>query len=187
MATVDPTTLRSLAVSPERPAVVSVSGGKDSHATAILAIDKYGPEAVRLVMADTGHEHPFTMDFVQNYLPKALGAPVTILRADFARQIAGKRAFIARNWEYMGVPLARVDRALEVLHPTGNPYLDLCMWKGRFPSRMAQFCTKELKADPLDAFMVEVNGVESWQGIRRDESRNRADALDYEPPTLDRP
>jgi len=183
----DPATLRALAVSPGRPAVVSVSGGKDSHATAILALDRYGPEAVRLVMADTGHEHPLTMEFVQDYLPQALGAPITILRANFDRQIAGKRAFIARNWEYMGVPLAHVDRALEVLHPTGIPFLDLCMWKGRFPSRKAQFCTEELKGNPLDAFMVEVNGSESWQGVRRDESQNRADALDYEPPTMDRP
>lgn len=168
-------------------AVVSISGGKDSHATAILALDKYGPDGVRLVMADTGHEHPITMDFVRGYLPTALGAPITIVRADFSRQIAGKRDFIARNWEYMGVPLARVDRALAILHPTGNPYLDLCMWKGRFPSRMAQFCTEELKVGPLDQFMIDVRGTESWQGIRRDESQSRAGALAYEPPYLDRP
>lgn len=168
-------------------AVVSISGGKDSHATTILALDKYGPEGVRLVMADTGHEHPITMDFVQNHLPAALGAPITIVRADFSRQIAGKRDFIARNWEYMGVPLAQVDRALATLHPTGIPYLDLCMWKGRFPSRKAQFCTEELKGNPLDQFTIDVHGTESWQGIRRDESQNRADALAYEPPCLDRP
>ena len=28
-------------------------------------------------------------------------------------------------------------RALAVMYPSGNPFLDLCMWKGRFPSRMA--------------------------------------------------
>jgi len=188
MATVDPATLRSLGnVSAQRPAVVSVSGGKDSHATAILAMDKHGPDAVRLVMADTGHEHPATMEFVTEYLPRALGASITILRANFDRQIAGKRVFIAKNWEYMGVPLSHVDRALELLHPTGNPFLDLCMWKGRFPSRKAQFCTEELKRNVIDQFMIDAHGAESWQGIRRDESRNRADALDYEPPTLDRP
>lgn len=87
----------------------------------------------------------------------------------------------------MGVPLARIDRALEVLHPTGNPYLDLCMWKGRFPSRKAQFCTEFLKFHPLAQFMIDVRGTESWQGIRRDESANRKDALAYEPAVLDRP
>lgn len=36
-------------------------------------------------------------------------------------------------------------RALANLYPSGNPFLDLCMWKGRFPSRTAQFCTERLK------------------------------------------
>lgn len=173
-------------------AVVSISGGKDSHATALRAVEEYGQDRVRLVFADTGHEHPETMDFVTNYLPRAFNMPVEIVRADFADRIARKRDFIARNWEYMGVPLDRVDRALALLHPTGNPYLDLCMWKGRFPSRMAQFCTGFLKSEPLDAFMVVVATelgvrVESWQGVRRDESRNRADVLAYEAPCIDRP
>lgn len=174
-------------VTPERPAVVSVSGGKDSQATAILALDRYGAASVRLVMADTGHEYPLTMEFVRDTMPNELGVPITILRADFSRQIAGKRNFIARNWEYMGVPLAQIDRALEVLHPTGIPYLDLCMWKGRFPSRMAQFCTEELKGNPLDQFMMDTQGAESWQGVRRDESKSRANAADYDPPTMDIP
>lgn len=26
----------------------------------------------------------------------------------------------------------RIYRALEILKPTGVPFLDLCMWKGRF-------------------------------------------------------
>lgn len=71
-------------------------------------------------------------------------------------------------------------RALSVLHPTGNPYLDLCLWKGRFPSRKAQFCTTELKTTLLVEYQMELIdqgfGVVSWQGIRRDESANRRDA-----------
>jgi 3'-phosphoadenosine 5'-phosphosulfate sulfotransferase (PAPS reductase)/FAD synthetase len=171
-------------------AIVSVSGGKDSQETANRAIDAYGPDRVRLMMADTGHEHPLTMDFVRNDLPAMLGLPVTILRADFCQRLARKRRFIAENWEYMGVPLARIDRALELLRPTGNPYLDLCMWKGRFPSRKAQFCTGLLKGDVLDAFILAAmrdGPVESWQGIRRDESENRRDVIAYEPACLDRP
>ena len=174
----------------EPVAIVSLSGGKDSHATALRAIEEYGHDRVRLVFADTGHEHPQTVDFVTNYLPQAFNLPVEVVRADFTRQMAGKRDFIARNWEYMGVPLDRVDRALALLHPTGNPYLDLCMWKGRFPSRKAQFCTQELKQVPLDAYMLDrlaEGAAESWQGVRRDESANRCDALEYEPACLDRP
>jgi 3'-phosphoadenosine 5'-phosphosulfate sulfotransferase (PAPS reductase)/FAD synthetase len=75
-------------------------------------------------------------------------------------------------------------RALEVMHPTGNPYLDLCMWKGRFPSRMAQFCTEELKRNIAVSFQQDLidagHMVISWQGVRRDESPNRRDAKKVE-------
>ena len=168
-------------------AVVSMSGGKDSTATALVAIERYGPDRVQLVMADTGHEHPITMEYVRDYLPGALGLPVAIVRADFSADIARKRAYIAEKWPSKGVSIATVEQALALLHPTGVPFLDLCMWKGRFPSRKAQFCTEFLKRNPLDRYMVEqaqmhggVNGVESWQGVRRDESLNRRNALERE-------
>jgi hypothetical protein len=60
------------------------------------------------------------------------------------------------------------------MQPTGNPYLDLCIWKGRFPSRMAQFCTQELKAWPIDSQIIlpalRTARVLQWLGIRADES-----------------
>jgi 3'-phosphoadenosine 5'-phosphosulfate sulfotransferase (PAPS reductase)/FAD synthetase len=164
---------------PNATAVVSISGGKDSLATALCAIEAYGRQHVRLVMADTGHEHPLTTEYVRDYLPGALGLPVEIVRADFSRDIERKRAYIAEHWPHDGIPADRVRRAVELLMPTGNPFLDLCLWKGRFPSRMAQFCTEQLKRIPLDIAMLRLirNGspVESWQGVRRDESRRRAD------------
>ena len=166
--------------SPDPIAVVCMSGGKDSTATALVAIEQYGRERVRLVMADTGHEHPLTMAYVQDYLPGALDLPVKIVRADFAKDFARKRAYIADKWLGKGVDAATVARALSLLHPTGIPFLDLCMWKGRFPSRKAQFCTEFLKRNPLDQHMIalaKVGPVESWQGVRRDESLNRRNAL----------
>jgi len=158
-----------------------MSGGKDSTATALVAIERYGRDRVQCCFADTGHEHPETLDYVQNYLPGALGVPVHTVRADFSRQMAGKRAWIEKHWADDGLPPERIARALEILQPTGNPYLDLCLWKGRFPSRKAQFCTEELKGRPLDAFIDAIDpaeACESWRGIRRDESQNRADAQD---------
>jgi 3'-phosphoadenosine 5'-phosphosulfate sulfotransferase (PAPS reductase)/FAD synthetase len=75
-------------------------------------------------------------------------------------------------------------RALAALHPTGNPFLDLCLWKGRFPSRKAQFCTEELKRNMAVAFQLDLidqgYSVISWQGIRRDESENRRNAKQIE-------
>jgi 3'-phosphoadenosine 5'-phosphosulfate sulfotransferase (PAPS reductase)/FAD synthetase len=164
-------------------AVVSMSGGKDSTATALLALEQPGLD-VRVVFADTGHEHDETYRYVREYLPSALGVPVDEVKADFAPQIARKRDYIQAKWAEKGVPRERIEAALQSLHPTGVPFLDLCLWKGRFPSRMAQFCTQELKRRPLDDYMFALmeseRAVESWRGIRRDESRNRADVAERE-------
>jgi 3'-phosphoadenosine 5'-phosphosulfate sulfotransferase (PAPS reductase)/FAD synthetase len=160
-------------------AIVSVSGGKDSTATALLAIDEHGVENCHFVFCDTGNEHELTYEYVNTYLPAVLG-PIVTLRANFDERIANKRKYIEEHWPKKGVPAEAVARALAVIQPTGNPYLDLCLWKGRFPSRKVQFCTHELKRYPLDDYhlarMIEGYEVESWRGIRRDESQNRRNA-----------
>lgn len=165
-------------------AVVSVSGGKDSTATAILALDRYGKDCCRFVFADTGHEHPLTTKYLFGDFQDALGITVETVRAEFTAEIAGKRKYVAEKWAGKGVSQEVIDRTLTNLQPTGNPFLDLCLWKGRFPSTMARFCTQELKRYPLERFMMNLltagHKPESWQGIRRDESRNRADALEEE-------
>lgn len=164
-------------------AVVSLSGGKDSLATAELARERVGIENCIFAMCDTGNEHEITMEYVTGYLTTVFG-PIRILKADFSRQIAGKHAYVAKVWREEGVPETIVERALSVLHPTGNPFLDLCTWKGQFPSRKAQFCTQELKRRPLDNLMLDLleqgHEVSSWRGIRRDESQNRANAKERE-------
>ena len=67
--------------------VVSVSGGKDSTATALLALD-VDPGA-RLVFADTGNEHPITLEYL-DYLRGRLNHPIDVVRADFSAEIARK-------------------------------------------------------------------------------------------------
>lgn len=156
--------------------VVSVSGGKDSTATYCRAIERGIP--FRAVAADTGNEHPATYEAVNTLHIKTGGPQVEWVKADFSRQIAGKRAFIEKHWEAHGVPADLVARALAVLHPTGNPFLDLCLWKGRFPSRKAQFCTQELKVGPIDQnvtrpLLATGATVISWQGVRAAESEVR--------------
>lgn len=217
--------------------VVSVSGGKDSAATLLLAIERFGAHRVRGIFCDTGNEHDAVYEYL-DYLQLATGITIDRLRADFSAEIANKRIFIARDVrnkrQYDTKPVFEADgetpvlkrdgrgnivmkrakrggvmvdvpvqktikiggglrarwtnkakrRALAVLHPTGNPFLDLCMWKGRFPSRKAQFCTDHLKRDL--AVEYQLNLVEkgftvvSWQGVRRDESLNRRNALKFE-------
>ena len=43
--------------------VISVSGGKDSTALALLAIER-GAENLTFAYADTGHEHPQTVEYI---------------------------------------------------------------------------------------------------------------------------
>ncbi|MCL8304599.1 phosphoadenosine phosphosulfate reductase family protein [Pseudomonas putida] len=156
--------------------IVSVSGGKDSTALLLLAIAMGAPN-LRAVFADTGNEHELTLEYV-DYLQKATGITIERRSADFSRQIARKREFVETKWRAQNVPESIIEAALQVLHPTGVPFLDLCLWKGRFPSRKAQFCTEELKRNVIiEQVMLPLmdgqNMILSWQGVRRDESEAR--------------
>jgi len=162
--------------------IISVSGGKDSTAL-LLAIERQA-ENMQAVFADTGHEHPQTYDYVR-YLEQATGVPIRWVRADFSVDIARKAEFVATKWREQGVPEEKVLRALAVLKPTGNPFLDLCIWKGRFPSTKARFCSEELKHVPIleqvQLPLLEAgDDVISWQGVRADESLARRDLPENE-------
>ncbi|WP_020163757.1 phosphoadenosine phosphosulfate reductase family protein [Methyloversatilis discipulorum] len=171
--------------------VVSVSGGKDSAATLLLAMSRFRRDRVVPIFCDTGNEHEAVYEYL-DYLERALDIQIHRLRASFDDEIAAKRMFIARDQRQRRDKSGRrlrwsnkaKRRALAVLHPTGNPFLDLCLWKGRFPSRKAQFCTEELKTKPAVLFQLGLvdqgHTVVSWQGVRRDESPARANALKFE-------
>lgn len=162
--------------------VVSVSGGKDSAATAILALETQRRDRLRFAFADTGNEHESTIEYVA-YMGRHLGVAITTLRASFHEQVLAKREYVRNHWPRKGVAQADCDRAIAALTPTGNPFLDLCLWKGRFPSRRAQFCTEQLKTLPLVELQMsyiergECDAVWSWQGVRLDESESRRTRL----------
>ena len=163
--------------------VVSISGGKDSQAAASVCMERYGNQDIRLLFCDTGNEHPLTLEHIE-YLAGAFGREIVTLRANFDREIARKREYVLNVWPTEGIPDAICRRAAAALVPSGNPYLDLCLWKGRFPSRRALFCTQELKRRLLDAYTLDLLAtgaeVHSWQGTRRDESANRAHLVERE-------
>lgn len=170
--------------------VVSVSGGKDSTVTLAIAIQRVGLEGVRAIYCDTGNENQIVYDYL-NYLEERFGLRIERLKADFSSRVLAKRKFIAndqrtgrRNGKKIRWSNKAKRRALAVLYPSGNPFLDLCMWKGRFPSRKASFCTEQLKQLMAVQYQSELIcqglNVISWQGVRRDESRNRANAKKIE-------
>lgn len=164
--------------------VVSISGGKDSTAMALLALEQK-TENLHFVFADTGHEHAKTYEYI-NYLKAGLGIKIVTVTADFSERIAKKRLFIAndqrfgrKNGKKIRYSNKAKRRALAALCATGNPFLDLALWKGRFPSTKARFCSSELKHAPLNDYINRLaeNGdtVISWQGVRADESPDRRD------------
>jgi 3'-phosphoadenosine 5'-phosphosulfate sulfotransferase (PAPS reductase)/FAD synthetase len=163
--------------------LVSASGGKDSTATLLLSLKQF-PDSTFAVFADTGNEHEATLEYL-GYLEAALGIRIERIKADFSDRFERRRNWILQHWPEKGVPAERCEHAAKLMQPTGVPYLDICMLKGRFPSRTSQFCTQELKTKPLAEYalwFIDTLDVDvwSWQGVRRDESTNRANAKGFE-------
>lgn len=134
--------------------IISVSGGKDSTALYLWAINQWGRHGFRAVFADTGHEHPVTLNYVRNLAEMAKGPSIEWVKADFADVLKAKGK-----------------------EPSGNAFLDMMLWKGRAPSAMAQFCTEHVKLRPIrDWLERNRNGsdVEMYVGIRAGESSKRA-------------
>ncbi len=157
--------------------VVSVSGGKDSGALYMWMVERgcdFTP-----VFADVGNEHEITYEYVAE-LPRRVGGPdITWVKADFAPQLRRRQNYIRYHWRAIGTDEAEAERMISLLEPSNNPFLDLCMMKGRFPSAMARFCTEELKIKPItDQIykpLVAAGHVPvSYQGVRADESFARS-------------
>ena len=145
----------------------------------LLAIER-GTENIRPVFCDTGNEHPLTYDYVR-YLADAVGIEIEWVKADFSAAIERKRVTVETKWREEGISEKKIAEALSVLHPTGTPFLDMIVCKGRFPSTRMRFC--ELKANVLRnqvqlPLLRDGIDVVSWQGIRHDESKARACAVE---------
>jgi len=158
--------------------LVSVSGGKDSTASLLLALEQ-SESPVEAMFCDTGNEHELTYEYV-DYLEQKTGVKIARLKADLSAKWWKRRDYVRDKWADKGVPDADIRRVLAVLEkgPTGNPFVDICIIKGMFPSRKKQFCTQYLKKEVAEQHtLMLLKGrkfLESWQGVRAEESANRA-------------
>lgn len=133
--------------------ICSVSGGKDSTALYCLMVEYHGKDFLP-IFADTGHEHPVTINYVRNLHHMAGGPEVQIVKANFDKQLA-KKGF----------------------SKTEYTFLDMMLWKGRAPSTKAQFCTEHLKLWPIKFFLLKNFPSHTWimhTGIRAGESTRRS-------------
>jgi len=136
--------------------ICSVSGGKDSTLLYCLMKEFLGDNFLP-IFADTGNEHPVTVNYVRNLHVMAGGPEVVIVKTDFTDKLKER-----------GKPAA-----------TGNPFLDMMMWKGRAPSSKAQFCTEWVKLYPQLLYLQKHYPYREWimyTGIRAAESPKRAAA-----------
>ena len=134
--------------------ICSVSGGKDSTALYCLMQEFHGSDFVP-IFADTGHEHPVTLNYVKNLHLMTGGPEVQVVRADFSGRLLKRKE----------------------MPPTGYTFLDMCLWKGRAPSTKAQFCTEHLKLWPIKFWLTKNFDGFEWimhTGIRAGESERRS-------------
>lgn len=132
---------------------------KDSTAL-YLTMQEYLGNNFLPLFANTGHEHPVTVNYVRNLHHMTGGPQVQIIEGDFSSA------------------LKRRD-----MDPTGNAFLDMMLWKGRAPSTKAQFCTEHLKLWPMLFFLQKNYPKDQYEwimytGIRQAESASRRKRYD---------
>lgn len=148
--------------------IVGFSGGVDSQACARWVLNRFPAADVILTNSPAGGwEDPLTVEFVQTYSVKV--HPVEIIPA-----------LVSDMWATPGFA--------ETKGLDGNAELtfeQMVLIKGRTPSRTAQFCTEKLKLVPQRRWIraefspggrFAGESFVRYTGVRRDESRSRADS-----------
>lgn len=138
--------------------IVGFSGGIDSQAATLWVLNRYPKEDVIVLNSPAGgNEHPLTTEHVEWFSKNV--HPVTVVPA-LIRDMWVKEETCHEHG---------LDPDAELT------FLKMVEIKGRFPSRMAQFCTEKLKLVPIRRWVKSnVSGeFERYAGVRRDESPAR--------------
>lgn len=134
------------------------SGGIDSQAAARFMLNRYGPARVVLLNTEAGgNECPVTPLHVKWYSENVHHVEVIVpLVGDYRSD----------DYDWKGL-----DPEAE------QTFQGIAKFKGRFPSKMMQFCTESLKLAPQRRWMREVypgGNYARFSGVRRDESKSRS-------------
>ena len=137
--------------------IVAYSGGKDSTATLLWALDNLPRERVRAVFCDTGAEWPETYDYL-DYIERELGIEIERIKAG-DRKLPPKRD---------GTPPPIESTATSLWH--------LCQLRGDWPKHRARSCTTYLKWWPCRLLSYELDHPVILEGVRAEESKSRQQA-----------
>lgn len=128
--------------------IVNNSGGKDSGATDLLAREIFG-DNYRSVAADTGNEHPLTIQHLKQLHEQRGGNPVEIVQADYPQELFDKRKqSVIKGWSGKQTILAGKYRGI-LMPSLSNP-----------DTKFAEAWRKQAKrigmgefSAPIDAFL----------------------------------
>lgn len=157
------------------PFVISFSGGRTSAYMLAKIIEAHGgkmPADGHVCFANTGREHPTTLDFVRD-CENGFGCEVHWLERDFDAENTVRRV------------------TYETASRNGEPFAQLIKRKKALPNAVMRFCTQELKVVAISRYMKSI-GVDSGTmvvGLRADEERrvrkvhgDHRQGFDYECP-----
>ena len=143
--------------------IVGVSGGKDSTAVALWALDSLPHEKLRFVHHPTGASWPETDVYLQ-YLQDKLGITIEIVSAG-DRPIEHNREIGPRT------------KALE----SSTNLFGMVRGQNHWPNWRIRWCTKYLKGYPIRLYAQEFDRPLLISGVRGEESYKRAQIRDYNP------
>jgi 3'-phosphoadenosine 5'-phosphosulfate sulfotransferase (PAPS reductase)/FAD synthetase len=140
--------------------LVFYSGGKDSQASMIWSVKKYGADMCEAVFCDTGWENPATYEHIKETTGQLGVKLVTLKNKKYFPGPEDDPLFYKKYRSVWGKMLGMIYLAIK---------------KKRFPSTKARFCTEELKSKPaIDYVLSQTENVIVIEGIRKNESFSRS-------------